>query len=104
MVGASSEDIRLKETVEVRSTAAIKKWFHRNSTFGEMYEYMPARKIAEEEIEYFKRESGIDFDLGERDEDFAFRVICDFPLKTLVTFTEGRFSRRGIGQSAGQTE
>ncbi len=96
LVGASSEDIRLKETVEVRSTAAIKKWFHRNSTFGEMYEYMPARKIAEEEIEYFKRESGIDFDLGERDEDFAFRVICDFPLKTLVTFTEGRFSEEEL--------
>ncbi len=96
LAGASSEDIRLEETVEVQSTAAVKKWFGRNSTFGEMYEYLPARKIATDEIAYFKRESGIDFDLGERDEDFAFRVICDFPLKTLVTFTEGRFSEEEL--------
>ena len=32
----------------------------------------------------------------ENAEDFAFRVICDFPLKTLVTFTEGRYSRKQL--------
>lgn len=26
----------------------------------------------------------------------AFRVICDFPLKTLVTFTKGRFSEQQL--------
>ncbi len=37
--------------------------------------------------------------MGENAEDFAFRVICDFPLKTscdLVTFTEGRYSRKQL--------
>ena len=49
-------------------------------------------------MDYFKRESGIDFEMGENAEDFAFRVICDFPLKTLVTFTEGRYSRKQLAE------
>lgn len=96
LVGASSRDIRLKKTVIVTSTAKIHKHFHANTTFGELYAYLPTRPIAEERMDYFKRESGIDFEMGENAEDFAFRVICDFPLKTLVTFTEGRYSRKQL--------
>lgn len=96
LVGASSRDIRLKKTVIVTSTAKIHKHFHANTTFGELYAYLPTRPIAEERMDYFKRESGIDFEMGENAEDFAFRVICDFPLKTLVTVTEGRYSRKQL--------
>ena len=98
LVGASSRDIRLKKTVTVTSTAKIHKHFHANTTFGELYAYLPTRPIAEERMDYFKRESGIDFEMGENAEDFAFRVICDFPLKTLVTFTEGRYSRKQLAE------
>ncbi len=96
LVGASSEDIRLKAAIEVTSTAIVKKYFYRNSTFGEIYYYEPTREIAREMMDYFERESGIDFSLGDRPADFAFRVICDFPLKTLVTFTKGRFSEQQL--------
>ena len=96
LVGASSEDIRLKAAIEVTSTAIVKKHFYRNSTFGEIYYYEPTREIAREMMDYFERESGIDFSLGDRPADFAFRVICDFPLKTLVTFTKGRFSEQQL--------
>ena len=34
LVGASSEDIRLKAAIEVTSTAIVKKHFYRNSTFA----------------------------------------------------------------------
>lgn len=47
-------------------------------------------------MDYFERESGI-VSAGDRPTDFqAFRVICDFPLKTLVTFTKGRFSEQQL--------
>lgn len=98
LVGASSKDIRLREQVYVKSTAAIHKQFHKNSTFGEIYEYLPTREIAEEMMDYFERESGIDFELGDNVEDFAFRVICDFPLKTLVTFTKGKYSEARLDE------
>ena len=91
-IGSSSRDIRSTATVKVESTAKLKKHFHRNSTFGEMYYYLPTREIAEEMMDYFERESGIDFNLGDNVDDFAFRVICDFPLKTLVTFTKGKYT------------
>lgn len=98
LVGASSQDIRLQEQVYVKSTAVIHKQFHKNSTFGEIYEYRPTREIAEEMMDYFERESGIDFELGDNVEDFAFRVICDFPLKTLVTFTKGKYSEAQLAE------
>ena len=98
LVGASSQDIRLQEQVYVKSTTVIHKQFHKNSTFGEIYEYLPTREIAEEMMDYFKRESGIDFELGDNVEDFAFRVICDFPLKTLVTFTKGKYSEAQLDE------
>lgn len=96
LLGASCEDIRLQKEVKVASTAAIRKTFYRNSTFGEIYHYKPTNEIAKRMMDYFKRESGIDFDLGDRAEDFAFRVICDFPLKALVTFTKGRYSEQEL--------
>lgn len=91
-IGASSQDIRTTKLIQVESTAKLKKHFHRNSTFGEMYYYLPTRQIAEEMMDYFEKESGIDFNLGDNAPDFAFRVICDFPLKTLVTFTKGKYT------------
>ena len=48
-------------------------------------------------MDYFLRESPeLISALGDRPADFAFRVICDFPLKTLVTFTKGRFSEQQL--------
>ncbi len=96
MIGASLEDIRLAQEITVCSTAVSKREFQRTSSFGDVYDYEPTRKIALQLISYFERESGIDFNLGERTEDFAFKNICDFPLKSLVTFTQGRFSEEKL--------
>lgn len=96
LLGSSSRDILLSETIKVVSTLEKTKHFHRNSTFGELYNFLPVRDIAIEMMEYFEKESGIDFELGDNVEDFAFRVISDFPLKTLVTFTKGKYSEKDL--------
>lgn len=92
LVGRSSRDIQFKKTVEVIATVEPKLSVHRNTSFGEIYQYAPTRDYAKELIAYFERESGIDFHLGDNIDDFALTVISDFPLKALVTFTKGRFS------------
>ncbi len=92
LIGKSSREIVQTCSVEIISTFIEKITFHNNSTFHEVVSYKPTNELGMEWIEYFKKNSGIDFDLGDREEDFAFNAICDFPLKTLVTFTKGVFS------------
>ncbi len=92
LIGKSSKEIVQTCSIDVISTFIEKMIFHNNSTFHEVVSYKPTNELGMEWIEYFKKKSGIDFDLGDREEDFAFKAICDFPLKTLVTFTKGEFS------------
>ena len=98
LIGSSVEDIHLSQVIHVESTAVRTKHFHNNSTFGEVYNFLPVRDIAIEMMSYFEKESGIDFELGDNVDDFAFRVISDFPLKTLVTFTKGKYSEKNLEQ------
>lgn len=95
LVGASSEDIRLKAAIEVTSTAIVKKHFYRNSTFGEIYYYEPTREIAREMMDYFERESGIDFSLGDRPAGFRFPRDLRFPAENT-----GDFHKRKIFRAA----
>ena len=99
LVGQSSRRILCQKTVEVRPTVFPKKTFHRNTSFGEIYDFPPTHAYAKELIAYFEKESGIDFHLGDNIDDFALTVISDFPLKALVTFTKGRFSEADLEQT-----
>lgn len=99
LVGQSSRRILCKGTLVVHSTFRPRQKFHRNTSFGEIYEFPPTHEYAKKLIEYFEKESGIDFNLGDNIEDFAMTVISDFPLKTLVTFTKGRFSEQDLEQA-----
>jgi len=99
LIGQSSRRIMCKKTIEVCSTFQPKQNFNTNTSFGEIFEFPSTREYAKELIEYFERESGIDFHLGDNIEDFAQTVISDFPLKALVTFTKGRFSEIDLEQT-----
>lgn len=92
LIGKSSQQIELRANITVHPIEFPQKTFDRNTSFGEIYKYKPTSDYAKTLIDYFERESGIDFNLGDNIEDFALTVISDFPLKALVTFTKGRFS------------
>ncbi|KHT65471.1 glycosyl hydrolase family 3 [Photobacterium gaetbulicola] len=91
-VGASSQDIRLQACVEVNSTVALPFVVHSNSTFGELRSHPATKEYATELLEYFIEHSGIDFNLGDNDENFAETVISFFPIKNMVLFCKEAFS------------
>ena len=91
-VGASSQDIRLQACVEVNSTVSLPFVVHSNSTFGELRSHPATKKYATELLEYFIEHSGIDFNLGDNDENFAETVISFFPIKNMVLFCKEAFS------------
>lgn len=89
LVGASSKDIRLKETVHVKSTVVIKKKFTRNSTLGDIMVDPEGAKLAESIVkEMFGNSSGDTEALGT---DMA-AMMKDFVLRSMVAFSGGKFS------------
>ena len=91
-VGASSQDIRQQACIEVTSTVSLPFVVHTNSTFGELRSHPATREYATELLEYFIEHSGIDFNLGDNDENFAETVISFFPIKNMVLFCKEAFS------------
>ncbi|GAM70134.1 beta-glucosidase [Vibrio sp. JCM 19236] len=91
-IGASCQDIRLTETLTVRSTQKLTFKVHTNSTFGELRGHPATKPYADELIEYFIEHSGIDFNLGDNDENFAETVISFFPIKNMVLFCKEKFT------------
>ncbi len=84
LIGKASDNIVLSETVTINSSFLPRVIFHANSTFHELYSHPKTHKLGAEMMEYFRINSGIDFELGDNADDFAFNVISDFPLKTLL--------------------
>ncbi|GAM75724.1 hypothetical protein JCM19241_3636 [Vibrio ishigakensis] len=91
-IGASCQDIRLTDTLTVRSTQKLTFKVHTNSTFGELRGHPATKPYADELIEYFIEHSGIDFNLGDNDENFAETVISFFPIKNMVLFCKEKFT------------
>ncbi|MCG9677536.1 glycoside hydrolase family 3 C-terminal domain-containing protein [Vibrio sp. Isolate24] len=98
-IGASCQDIRLTETVSVESTTKIPFIVHPNTTFGELRAHPATKAYADELIEYFIEHSGIDFNLGDNDENFAETVISFFPIKNMVLFCKSKFTESELEQA-----
>jgi beta-glucosidase len=89
LVGASSKDIKLQETVYVKSTIAVKKKFTRNSTLGDIMVNPEGAKLAEIIVKgIFGDTSGDTEALGT---DMA-TMMKDFVLRSMVAFSGGKFS------------
>ncbi len=98
-IGASCQDIKLAQTVTVESTTKIPFIVHPNSTFGELRAHPATKAYADELIEYFIEHSGIDFNLGDNDENFAETVISFFPIKNMVLFCKSKFTEPELDEA-----
>jgi beta-glucosidase len=89
LVGSSSKDIKLQETVCIKSTVELKKKFTRNSTLGDIMLEPKGAEFAKSIIkEMFGGQSDNTDTLGI---DMA-TMMKDFVLRSMVTFSGGKFS------------
>lgn len=91
LVGASSKDIRLKETVEVNSSVPLKKKYHRNTTVGELIHDPYADEIVKEIMEYMSGEGGLISGLKDNPGMMA-AFLKYMPLRALVNFGQGKYT------------
>ena len=85
LIGKSSRDIQLRETVKVNSTTVIKKKYNRNSTIGEIL----ADPAAAEIIKKFgigQPQQGVE------NNELAMAMMRYLPLRALINFSQGRFT------------
>lgn len=91
LAGSSSRDIKLKETVKVVSTAALKKEYHRNTIIGELMEDPDAAGVVKEIVEYMSYEGSLLSELRDNP-GMAEATLRYLPLRAMVTFGQGRFT------------
>ncbi|MCX7710415.1 MAG: glycoside hydrolase family 3 C-terminal domain-containing protein [Clostridia bacterium] len=91
LVGKSSKDIQLKETVIVKSTTVLKKVFTRNSNVGDLMCDAESKTVFEQMMKKLNEQGGSVFSLGETPE-IAMSVMKYLPLRDLVVFSNGAFS------------
>ncbi|RMA69300.1 glycoside hydrolase family 3 C-terminal domain-containing protein [Petrotoga olearia] len=90
LIGKSSKDIILKETVKVNSTKTIRKKFHRNSTIGDLMEDPVGSQILKE---IMRDKISEIFPVDEhRNEELALSMMKYLPLRGLINFGRGQFT------------
>ncbi len=97
LAGASSQDIRLEETVYVTPVAKAKHTYTMNSVLGD---FMNCPEVKEEITELkricdsmFHTETGDDAQLGEGTADMMEAQSREMPLKSLPSFSDGKITR-----------
>lgn len=96
-VGASCEDIRLAAGFKINSRDKVKKFYHRNSTIGDIKETSTGRKLFEELEEKYPEAFDMIFNGMEDDgSDFKDRMIYYTVLRSLVYFSKGLISEKKI--------
>ena len=91
LVGKSSKEIELKETVKVNSTVTIKKKYDRNSLIRDLLEDPETEKIIIDLIDSILEKIK---EPGKEKEDVnnVIKWIMDMPLRGLVSFSKGTFN------------
>lgn len=85
LIGKSSRDIQLKETVKVNSTTVIKKKYNRNSTIGEILADPAAAEIMKQ-FGIGKEHQGVE------NNELAMAMMRYLPLRALINFSQGQFN------------
>ena len=89
LVGKSSRDIVLKDTVYVKSTVQIRKKFHRNSTIGDVMKDPVASEVFKPMIRQFIERHPI-FASSEKNVIKMFTEMMKYmPLRNLISFSNG---------------
>lgn len=95
-VGRSSRDIAEKRHLQLSHPKEVHARISRNTSFGAALRASRNPEAVRALMNRFIEESGIDFDLGAPDEQFKWEVVSDFPLRSLVSFTKGKFSAQDL--------
>jgi len=89
LVGKSSRDIVLKDTIYVKSTVQIRKKFHRNSTIGDVMKDPVASEIFKPIIQQLIKQHPI-FASSEKNVIKMFTEMMKYmPLRNLISFSNG---------------
>lgn len=91
LVGKSSKDILLKESVNVKSTVAVPKRYHRNSTIGDVMTAPKGQKLYKQFMDLFSGQGGL-VDLLEDSNEMLMAMIKFMPIRALITFSQGKFN------------
>ncbi|WP_078549545.1 glycoside hydrolase family 3 C-terminal domain-containing protein [Litchfieldia alkalitelluris] len=98
LIGKSSKDIVLKETIIVQSTKLIKKPVHRNTTIGTLLSDPILAPVAQQLIAGMRNgstQSSEDMSEGNNPEMMA-AMLKYMPLRSLVNFGQGRFTEETL--------
>ncbi|WP_132311908.1 glycoside hydrolase family 3 C-terminal domain-containing protein [Paenibacillus sp. BK033] len=92
LIGRSSQDIILSETVTVQSTTVRRMVYHRNSTLSEISQSSSGQKFVNQLI------ANLPFSAGLADEHAAMlRAFMEhMPLRGLLSFSGGKFTEAGL--------
>ncbi|PNR96217.1 glycoside hydrolase family 3 C-terminal domain-containing protein [Petrotoga sp. 9PWA.NaAc.5.4] len=92
LVGRSSKDIELKETVKLNSTVTIKKKYDRNSTIGDLMEDPTGAQIIDELIQKLSKVGGMFSQDDHKSNEMVLAMIKYMPLRGLINFGKGQFT------------
>ncbi|MCJ7472909.1 MAG: glycoside hydrolase family 3 C-terminal domain-containing protein [Actinobacteria bacterium] len=99
LVGGSSRDMALKETVSVKSSITIRKKYSRNSTIEDLMNDPIGVKAIQEVIEYFKENSPIMAAADDKQNSNIVEAFFKFlPLRGLITFSNGAIEEEMINK------
>ncbi len=99
LIGASSEDIRLTARIKINSPDVVRKFYHKNSTIGDIKENPLGKKLFRELEEQYPEAFEMIFNGMEDDgSDFKDKMIYYTVLRSLVYFSKGLISEQRIDE------
>ncbi|MCS7202406.1 MAG: glycoside hydrolase family 3 C-terminal domain-containing protein [Dictyoglomus sp.] len=97
LIGKSSREIVLKDTVLVKSTVEIRKKYHRNSTIGDIIEDPYAEEIFKPIFQQFIERSSLKNAPGDLYQMFI-NMMKYMPLRNLISFGGGQLSEEMLDE------
>lgn len=93
LIGKSSRDIVLKDSIYVKSTVKLKRAFHRNTTIGDLLDNPTVASIAKELLAKISETNPL-MNVSEDDEAYEMMtaMMRYMPLRALVNFSQGNFT------------
>lgn len=95
LIGKSSRDIVLKDSIYVKSTVKLKRAFHRNTTIGDLLDDPTVASIAKELLAKISETNPL-MNVSEDDEAYEMMtaMMRYMPLRALVNFSQGNFTEK----------
>jgi beta-glucosidase len=102
LVGGSSKDIALRETISIKSGTTIKKKYSRNSIIGDLMDDPVGAKIARQILDTMKKNTSTYSGIMKEDPEFLEAIVRNMPLRSLIIFGEGAIKEEMINEAIKQ--